>query len=165
MLSVNPHPPTRGREKEEKGERHFIEYKISFINNTNDTNNINNKRNKTKCTKPILSFRELGAGRWHPASSCWAAPGSPGLALAAIGRNWTQECTDQNLEQDRRKDNEQGPLQKTAMDKESENLAISSFKLSMMCMAWNTSLVSIGSPVLSTPPCKCNPLRLLTFRT
>jgi len=25
----------------------------------------------------------------------------------------------------------------------------------MTCMAWNTSLVSIGSPVLSAHPCKC----------
>jgi len=52
-----------------------------------------------------------------------AAPGSPGLASAA-GRNWTQECTDRNLDQDRRQNNEQGPLQRFAMDEESETLVI-----------------------------------------
>ena len=62
-------------------------------------------------------------GRWHPDSSCQAAPGSHGLALA-VDRNWTQECTDRNLDQDRRQDNEQCPLQKLAMDEESETLVI-----------------------------------------
>jgi len=71
----------------------------------------------------MQSFPELGAGRWHPASSCWAAPGSPGPASAA-SRNWTLERTDRNLDQDRRQDNEQGPLQKLAMDRDSETLVI-----------------------------------------
>jgi len=62
-------------------------------------------------------------GCWCPASSCRAAPGSPGLHSAA-GRNWTQECMDWNLDQDRRQHNEQGPLQKLAMDEESETLMI-----------------------------------------
>jgi len=62
-------------------------------------------------------------GGWHPASSCWAAPGSPRLASAA-GRNRIQGCTDWNLGQDCRQDNEQGPLQKPAMDEESETLVI-----------------------------------------
>jgi len=52
-----------------------------------------------------------------------AAPDSPGLALAA-GRNWTQEHMDRNLDQDRGQDNKQGPLQKQAMDEESESLVI-----------------------------------------
>jgi len=38
--------------------------------------------------------------------------------------NWTRERMDQNLDQDRRQDNEQGPLQKLAMDEESELLVI-----------------------------------------
>ena len=58
-------------------------------------------RANVKYTKPILNFLEPGARSWHPASSCQAAPGIPRLALAA-GRNWTQECTDRNLDQDRR---------------------------------------------------------------
>jgi len=48
---------------------------------------------------------------------CQAAPGSPSLA-SAVDRNWTQECTDGNLNKDRRQDNKQGPLQKLAMDEE-----------------------------------------------
>ena len=62
-------------------------------------------------------------GCWRPASSCQAAPGSPGLASAA-GRNWTQECRDHSLDQDSRQNNEQGPLQKSAMDKQSKILMI-----------------------------------------
>ena len=95
----------------------------SFANNTNSTNNISNKRNNVKYTKPILSFPELGAGCWRPASSCQAAPGSPGLR-SAVGRNWTEGHRDQNLDEDHRQDNEQGPLQKAAMDKESKTLVI-----------------------------------------
>jgi len=76
---------------------------------------MNSKRNNAKYTKPIRSFPELGAGV--------LAPGSPGLALA-VGRNWTQECTDQDLDQDGRQDNEQGPLRQPAMDEESETLVI-----------------------------------------
>jgi len=59
----------------------------------------------------------------HPASSCQAPQGSPGLALAA-DRNWTQECTDRNLDQDRRQDKEQGPLQKPDMDEDIKTLMI-----------------------------------------
>jgi len=43
----------------------------------------------------------MGAGRWDPTSSCWAAPGNPRLALAA-DRNWTQGCMGRNLDQDDR---------------------------------------------------------------
>jgi len=32
-----------------------------------------------------------------------------------------------------------------------------SFKLSVMCMAWNTLLVNMASPVLSAPPHKYDP--------
>jgi len=84
------------------------------------------------------------------------APRSPGLDPAA-DRDWTQECTDRNLDQDRRQDSEEGPLQQPAMDEESETLVIPSFKLSMMCMAWNAALVNLGSPVLSAPPRKYEP--------
>jgi len=52
-----------------------------------------------------------------------AAPGSPGLASTA-DRNWTQGCTDQNLDQECRQNNKQGPLQKAAMDEESKTLVI-----------------------------------------
>ena len=108
-------------EKRKKRERDLqTEYKNSFTNNTNNANYI---RNKTKYTKQILRFLELGAGHWRPTSSCRAAPGRPGQALAA-GRNWTQECTDLRLDQNHRQDNEQGPLQKAAMDEESETLMI-----------------------------------------
>jgi len=41
-----------------------------------------------------------------------------------VGRNWTEGHTDQNLDEDHRQDNEQGPLQKAAMDKESKTLVI-----------------------------------------
>jgi len=118
MLSDNPRPPSRGREK--RGKRRET-YKLnikSFTDNINNTNNINNKRNNT-----ILSFPELVAGHWHCASSCQAAPGNPGLDLA-VNRNWTQECTDHNLDQDRRQDSEHGPLQKQAMDEETKTLMI-----------------------------------------
>jgi len=90
---------------------------------TNSTNNTNSKKNDVKYANPILSFPELGARRWRPASSCWAAPGSPRLASAA-DRNWTQERADWNLDQDHRQNNKQGPLQKAAMDKERETLVI-----------------------------------------
>ena len=59
MLAINPHPPTRGREKEEKGQRLKTEYK-NFTKNINNTNNI--KRNNAKYTQPILTFPESGAG-------------------------------------------------------------------------------------------------------
>jgi len=65
----------------------------------------------------------MGAGLWHPASSCQAAPGRPGLASAA-GRDWTQEGTDWNPDQDHTQDKEEGHLWKPAMDKESETLVI-----------------------------------------
>jgi len=62
-------------------------------------------------------------GCCHPASSCQAAPGSPGLASAG-DRNWTQKYTDRDLDHNQRQDKEQGPLQKAAMDEESETLMI-----------------------------------------
>jgi len=58
MFSLNPCPPTRGREEGRMGDLQ-TGYKNSF---TNNTNNINNKKNITKYTKRILSFLELGAG-------------------------------------------------------------------------------------------------------
>ena len=95
----------------------------SFTNSTNNTNNINNKPNNTNYTKQILSFLESDAGHWHTTSICQAAPGFPGLASSA-DRNWTQECMDRNLYQDRRQNNEQGPLQKLAIDEGSETFVI-----------------------------------------
>jgi len=62
-------------------------------------------------------------GLWCPARSCQAAPGSPGPE-SAVNRNWTQECTDQNLNEDLRQNNKQGSLQKPGMDNESETLVI-----------------------------------------
>jgi len=44
---------------------------------------------------------------------------------------------DQNLVQDCRQDKEYDPLQKPAMDEDSPHEP-PAFKLSMMCMAWNT---------------------------
>jgi len=50
-------------------------------------------------------------------------PESPGLG-STVDWNWSQECMDQNLDQDdnldqgRRQDSEQGPLQKAPMDSE-----------------------------------------------
>jgi len=48
--------------------------------------------------------RSCVPGCWRPTSSCQAAPGCPGLA-SAVDRNWTQECTDRKLDQDRRQNN------------------------------------------------------------
>jgi len=70
-----------------------------------------------------MGFRSWVPGCWHPASGCQAAQGSPGLDSTADG-NWTQECTDHSLDEDRRQDKEQGPLQKLTMDEESETLVI-----------------------------------------
>ena len=62
MLSIKPHPSTRGGEKGWKG-RETYKFNIkSFTHNANNTNNINNKRNNAKHTKLIRSFLELGAG-------------------------------------------------------------------------------------------------------
>jgi len=119
MLSVNPHAPTKGREKGGEGRETYRLNIKSFTNNTNYTKNVNNKTNKAKCTKSTLSFLELGVRRWRPASSCRAAPGSPRM-VSAVDGNWTQECTDQNVHQDGRQDKEQSPLQQLAMDKERE---------------------------------------------
>jgi len=59
----------------------------SFTNSTNNANNINNKRNNAKYKKTNIKFPRIGCRRcWHPASSCQAAPGSPGLA-SAVDRN------------------------------------------------------------------------------
>jgi len=53
-------------------------------------------------------------------------PGSTRKSWAGLSSswNWTQECTDQNLDQDHRENNEQDPLQKAAMKEESETLMI-----------------------------------------
>ena len=93
-----------------------------------------------------------------------AAPGSPGLASAA-GRNWTQECTDRNLDQDRGQNMSRVLLRRWPRTKMTRTSWSPSFKQSVMCMAWNTALVSIGSPELSAPSCKYDPFRLLTCRT
>jgi len=69
------------------------------------------------------TYTEFPRAGWWDASSCQAAPGSPSLASAVDG-DWTQECTGQDLDQDRTQDNKQGPPQKLATDEESENLVI-----------------------------------------
>jgi len=74
--------------------------------------------------KTDTEFSRAGChGQWCPASSCEAAPESPGLDSAVDG-NWIQECTDWNLDRDSRQDNEQGLLQKPDMDKEDETVMI-----------------------------------------
>jgi len=78
ILSINPHTPTRGKEKAGKGIELQTEYEF-FTNNTNNNNIIINNTDNAKYTKPIRSFPELGTGHWHPTSSCQAVPGSPGL--------------------------------------------------------------------------------------
>jgi len=71
--AINPHPPTRGKEKEEKVER----LKLNIKSFTTNNNNIYNNRNNVKYTKPVLSFLELGAGilsaaaRQHQAVPDW----------------------------------------------------------------------------------------------
>jgi len=66
---------------------------------------------------------------------------------------------DRNLDQDHRQDNKQGPLQKPAMDEGCEPLVIPQLQTEYEVYGiWNTALVNIGSPVLSVPPCKCDPL-------
>jgi len=44
--------------------------------------------------------------------------------VSSVDGNWTQDRTDRNLAQDRRQDKEQRPLQKLALDEESETLVI-----------------------------------------
>ena len=115
-------PPAEGK-KGENGDLQ-IEYYTSFINNVNNINKINNKINKKKHHKTYTDFPKAARhGRWHPASSCQTAPRSPGLDSAA-DRNWTQECTDCNLDQDCRQNKQQGPLQKLDVNEESETLMI-----------------------------------------
>jgi len=62
-----------------------------------------------------------GSGPRAPASR--QAQGNPGLDSPA-GGDWTQERTDRNLDQERRQEKGQGPLQKPAMDEESKALVI-----------------------------------------
>jgi len=81
MLSINPHPRTRRRQKEKKGERLTNNIK-GFTNNTNNTNNINNTRNNAKYTKLILSFLDLGAGMLV---SCQQLPGSTRKSWTGFG--------------------------------------------------------------------------------
>ena len=153
-------PPEEG--KRSKRERDLqIEYQNSFTNNTNKTNNINNQRNKAKYPKLVLSFPALGAWWWCPSSSCRQHQAVPdwtrlqtgtGLRDAWIGI-WIRiagRTMSRVLFRSR-------PWMKTARPS-----WCPSFKLSMTCMAWNTALVNIGSPVLSAPPHKNDPLRLLT---
>lgn len=76
--------------------------------------------------------------------SCQADTRSP-RRDSAVDRNWVQGCPDCHLDQDGQQENSWVPLQKPAMEEESET---------MTCMAWNTS-VSLGHlfcpvhPVLS----------------
>jgi len=88
MFFINPHPPTRGREKEEKGER-FTKINIKiFTNNANNTNNSNNERNNAKYAKPTLSFSELGA----------RALASHQRLPARSGKSWTGLSSRQELD-------------------------------------------------------------------
>ena len=85
MLSVNPCPPTGGREKG-GGRREIYKLNIkSFTNNTNNTNNINNMRNDVKYTKPRLSFLELRAGALAPRQQM---PGSTRKSQTGLGSGW-----------------------------------------------------------------------------
>jgi len=52
---------------------------------TNNTSNTNNKRNNAKCTKPILSFPELGAGAL---ASCQQLPGSTRKSWTGLSTRW-----------------------------------------------------------------------------
>jgi len=56
-----------------------------------------------------------------PPEAVRQAPGSPRLD-SAVDRNRTEELTERNL--DCRQENKQGPLQKPALDEESETLVI-----------------------------------------
>ena len=79
-------------------------------------------------------------GCWCLASSCQAAPGSPGLALAA-DRNWTQECTD--LDEDHRQDRSRVLFRII----ESWNHRI---------IGWIRPLRSLSPTMCPTPPCLLN---------
>jgi len=81
MLSINPHHPTRGREKEEKRDT----YELNIKSFTNNTNNMNNKRNNAKYTKPTLSFPELGAGALV---SHQQLPGSTRQSQTGLSSRW-----------------------------------------------------------------------------
>jgi len=71
-----------------------------------------------------MSVPDLGAvGAGIPPAGARQAPQGRRLA-SAVDANWTQECTqDRNLDQVRRQ-KDQGPLQKTAMDGEKETVVI-----------------------------------------
>jgi len=165
MFSVNPHPPTRGREKEGKGRETYKWNIRSFTNNTNNTNSINNKRYNVKYTKSILSFPELGAlgagipptaaGQYQAVPDWHRQQTGTGLRDTEIGI-WirlTGRTTSRVLFSSQ-------PWMKRARPS-----LFSSSKLSMTCMAWNTSLVNIGSPVLSAPPPRYDLFGLLTCGT
>jgi len=119
MLSTNHRPPHLGSGKGRKREKDLqLEMKTALLII------LLIRENNAKCTKPILSFPELGAmGAGVPPAAARQAPDSPGLDPAA-DRNWTQECTDQNLDQNRRQNKEQGPVQKPTTDEECESLVI-----------------------------------------
>jgi len=135
MLSVNPHLPTRGREKGRKGRE---TYKLNI---------------KTTLLIILIILREIKQNIQNRYCVSWSwvlgshqrLPGQGSLGLdSAVDGNWSQECMDRNLDQGCKQNGELGPLQKAAMDEESEIVAIPHFKPSMACMAWNTSLVNIG---------------------
>jgi len=119
--AINPSPPSpqvktkrRGRKKDLQ-----IECEKSFTSSTN-----NKRNNNAKYTKPIWSFPDLCAvGAGVTPAAARQTSGSLGLDSALDG-NWIQECTDWNLDQDHRQDKEQGALQKSAMDEESETLMV-----------------------------------------
>ena len=72
---------------------------------------------------PYGVCRTCGPGAGVGPAAAGQTPGSPGLD-SAVDRNCIQESTGQNLDRACRQDKEQGPLQKPAMDEESETLAI-----------------------------------------
>jgi len=94
MLAVNPHPRNRGRGEGGKGRE---TYKLNM---------------KTALLLIIRQRMQNTQNTGNP------GPDSP------VGRNCVLECTDRDLDQDRRQDSQQGPLQKPAMDEESETLVI-----------------------------------------
>jgi len=97
MLFIKPCPPHQG-----KGKRSKRETDLQIGNQNCFTNNPNNNRNDAKYTKPMLSFQKLravGAGVVPVVAA--QTPESPGLHFILDG-NCIQECTDWNLDQDRR---------------------------------------------------------------
>jgi len=111
-LAANRRPPNRGRGGK-GGEAYTPNVKTALLLIIREI--VQN----AKHTTPTRVSR-----RWAPGpGSCGKAPGNPGPDTL-VGGNGTRERTDRDLDQDRRQDSEQGPLQKPAMDEESETLVI-----------------------------------------